>query len=855
MDNYCFTPTHGLVVNKHRETSTEKIGTKANAERGRQQSSNSSKHFTRSRKVVDSREQALDGKTRFYATRWMSQYAYNSTEQPVPKHKAKQRRRSRSVELQDREIQIIMNLDKCGTPHETISQSFKISVDQVKRILQPSLEEVAVEDPEVLIEKVKNCLKNPKFYRFFLEELKQKSQKFRCAMTSRLMIKPVVASDDKIYEERIIKQWLTTSNKSPTTGARMTEDPNNLNLPVLTSLLKESQKFAQLTLLELSICLKQNIQFEQTKALAAEIVSVLPPSDNSEGYSLILSALDPSQLNSFLPLLFEPHDNPALQALQLLQSLKKNGKLVGSIALELVSYAVSAYYKTGDFTAAIGALKECSALQEIDRSLVEISFKLLKVCSSPQVKEILEVVKPLLLNDVQTAQELERTAVDCLVAGGALHDAAKIVTTMLPNCQPSVRLWMVDKLALLNLPVQRRAFLQNCVDANAMELEGSEMPSAYVESLRFLNELVKANLVNEQDVIIPMDLEERTMKLEQHQETFESSTKAIVASTSQQFIELLDVFKAELAKIEPRLRTLESTLPDLSTQLKSTSSEVGKLRGETAAVREVTEKHICWSMSEDQLPRNRIIYSYEFSTKRLYLTDLKTGEQKRQVLDVLHFDEGCQCTVLPKGNLFLTGGVDSNRVWIVKPRRNYTAHQMTPMHSMRNWHGSIYYQDYVYVLGGEHCFASISKCERYDISRGVWRILPDLPEAVCGICPAVVEQTSNIYVLGGRNGVWFDIIQVLDIEKGLWSIMNIKLSQPDSCLPCFKLRADSVDLLFVLNGKLFVLRTKEDRIQFIRSLGKNVYCNGGPSYFFNESLYCFSSEGYALKVEVGSFLI
>lgn len=870
MDHSRFTPATASLY-KYKELTANKAALKIRAEETpetiKRINYKNRKSFTSPTKDESDVASQHDARKKMHIDRRIYEYTYNTPDGRKQPH----RRRSRSVDLPDRDVQIIKSLDKCGTPHETISQSFNISVEQVKRILQPSFDSADIQDKpssasanlggelkhikraadqQELYSEVETFLKKPKFYRYFLEELKKRSQRYRCAMTNRMMSRPILASDGRIYEEHHFRQWLSSSNLSPITGVKLTETADNLHVQV--ELQEEARDFARSTMLELSICIKQDIEFETTKELTAEFLSVLDPADDLESYAKMINAIDQKHLKSFLGLLFELQDDSAHQALKLYKSTLPCIKCP-SLSVELLISTSGMLLKAGNLQAAIEVFQGLPSDQQINPDIVDLGLRLSRAGTGDQAIQVLQVLKPLLIQDPLAVQEFERLAVDSLITEGKVNEAAEIIAGMVESCQPSLRLWMLDKLSALNLTLKRKVFLQNCIDSNILQLIGSEVPSTIVESLKYLNELYKTTSNTSQ--VVPMDLEERANKLEIQQANFETSTRTQIAAASKEYIDMLDVFRNEIEKLEPRLKVLETEVPQLNSRVQTTSTELSALKDLTSEMNAVNGNHINYTMAEDLIPKNGIIYSYEFNTKRLCMTELSTGEQKRQVLDILHFDEGCQYAVLPRGNLFFTGGIDSNRVWVVKTNRNFSVVELTPMHKARNWHGSVYFRDFVYVIGGEHAFKSIGGCERYDVTRGVWRTLPDLPQAVCGFCPVVIEPKNCLYVLGGRDGVWYDLIQYLDIEKCLWNTLELKLPQPDSCLPCFKMRPNSTSVLFLLNGKLLVLRTKEERIQLIRNIGSNIYCNGGPSYFYKEHIYCSSSEGYALKLEVGSFLI
>jgi len=84
--------------------------------------------------------------------------------------------------------------------------------------------------------------------------------------------------------------------------------------------------------------------------------------------------------------------------------------------------------------------------------------------------------------------------------------------------------------------------------------------------------------------------------------------------------------------------------------------------------------------------------------------------------------------ILPNGTYFLTGGIHedfgehSDQAWDITPELDATI--LLSMNNSRSKHASIYFNDYIYVFGGEtNNQKCIKKAERYT---GVWEDLPDL---------------------------------------------------------------------------------------------------------------------------------
>jgi hypothetical protein len=118
--------------------------------------------------------------------------------------------------------------------------------------------------------------------------------------------------------------------------------------------------------------------------------------------------------------------------------------------------------------------------------------------------------------------------------------------------------------------------------------------------------------------------------------------------------------------------------------------------------------------------------------------------------------------------------------------REYALSSQPPMHTARINHAAVYHSQYLYVLGG-YKGRELSECERYSSAESRWKKLPALP--VAGGAMSAVEVENSLYALGGLDSsghTAYDTVQKLSLDSLTWELMQLKLPQAASFLPCFK---------------------------------------------------------------------
>ncbi|WP_204256540.1 kelch repeat-containing protein, partial [Mammaliicoccus sciuri] len=121
------------------------------------------------------------------------------------------------------------------------------------------------------------------------------------------------------------------------------------------------------------------------------------------------------------------------------------------------------------------------------------------------------------------------------------------------------------------------------------------------------------------------------------------------------------------------------------------------------------------------------IYSYQYNTSTLHWTDLATQEQGTRTLTDFTFQQGSSLCEVPGDLLFVTGGNSRKQELVSIDLRSIAVTKShNPMLTARGYHCSIYFEDFLYVLGGYNSTYT-QKCERYDLQQNRWSEVAPLP--------------------------------------------------------------------------------------------------------------------------------
>jgi hypothetical protein len=180
-------------------------------------------------------------------------------------------------------------------------------------------------------------------------------------------------------------------------------------------------------------------------------------------------------------------------------------------------------------------------------------------------------------------------------------------------------------------------------------------------------------------------------------------------------------------------------------------------------------------------------FIYSCIDSQLHRMHLVTGEKSSHTLRSHEFNYQCCWSELPGGGLLITGGAKAitvvRQAVKIDTQRELAVTSQPPMLTARFAHAAVSHSQHVYVLRGYDYMRALSGCERYVWAESRWEELPTLPIA-CYASSAVVHE-SSLYVLGGCNLISrMDSIQRLSLDSLTWELMQLRLPQAGSAIPC-----------------------------------------------------------------------
>jgi hypothetical protein len=254
-----------------------------------------------------------------------------------------------------------------------------------------------------------------------------------------------------------------------------------------------------------------------------------------------------------------------------------------------------------------------------------------------------------------------------------------------------------------------------------------------------------------------------------------------------------------------------------------------------------------------QYPLSSVIYSYSYSDNVLFITDLNSHCTSSVIIRKGNLYYGSCWTELPDRSLLITGGAYGQVLSIQAPR--FVVTRRAPMHFNRTTHASVYYDRYVYAVGGnssdELPTVNLNDCERYLVSEDRWEDIPPIPE-FCSYGTCIVEEsTRSLYALGTPASEEQGIIQKLCLTSLNWTVLALRLPHQGGAIPVFKLTESAATIYFVMESCLYCFNPFFRTIQLVKALPTRLQVFFGPSYYRAGVLYSSNCTAAPFKTEIG----
>mmetsp|Transcript_19107 Transcript_19107/g.34775 ORF Transcript_19107/g.34775 Transcript_19107/m.34775 type:complete len:281 (-) Transcript_19107:1536-2378(-) len=264
--------------------------------------------------------------------------------------------------------------------------------------------------------------------------------------------------------------------------------------------------------------------------------------------------------------------------------------------------------------------------------------------------------------------------------------------------------------------------------------------------------------------------------------------------------------------------------------------------------------------AEDVMQPDKL-YSYDSNTSRLYISKVYCEPRYVRIPSISL--RGCWCNISKRG-LVICGGRDtssslnaSSSVWLLDSLLEYVVLELPSMFSLRAGHGVVFYDGYIYAIGGCTITGNqrtcLSSSERFSIKGNAWENLEDLPKAVAGISPIV--HKGKIYAFGGTVDGDMTIfeeatdctnaIQVLDLDSLSWKQLELCIPENEYWIPCFH----AAGKLFFINGDQ-IYRFEEDSYTVTGKADNAPRNFGGPCFYIGTTLVCAGHVSPASQYEI-----
>jgi hypothetical protein len=720
-------------------------------------------------------------------------------------------------------LEAILNLANSGSSPEDLSIWFGLNVQMVHRIIA----------------------NDPTYRARVVQSIIERSAEFRCTLSKRLMVSPVMARDGNFYEQSILEA-------NPSLSDQFMPSPK---------LKAKIAVFSKESLTVLERYLQQKDPHEDILELTAECLSVLSPDVGMESVLRALGAVKGETVKRLIGKLRGKVSEAMLLILmnQLARELPFHG-------LCLATLIILEPRSERGLEDAVRGFTELLSQVALNAGAIDLAEEVSGRLSSSQLSRINTALRASPSEGGDRLDGLRLSEAYALLREGSAEAAIGLVNTLrVSPCLEKEVLRFYDEAGLSSGKVP---ILEQRLSAKLEEISRDSPPCA--EALSILHQLLNAELQSRKSVVAGQPL--ISLKAETLDETLAELRYALIAQdartqrleeqTQRKEAAYQETLASLRAKVEALTEGLIKTGQAASqTQIAQAAAEevLRGLRGEVLRLnRELAETMNSLQDTREALYRLQapplqeaappaFIYSYKFDTDQLHRTNLVTGEQSSHRVPSYQFKSGCCWSEVPGGGLHITGGGSPTAVREVVrvDVRTFGVSPQPPMYTPRRRHAAVYHAQHLYVLGG-YSDRYLRECERYVCAENRWQALPPLPRACKNTSGVVVE--SSLYALGGHDGSHLDLVQKLSLGSLTWEVMQLRLPHAGQGIPCFKARDTEVYL--VVNKTLCSFTGLQVRPCKTPTL--DICSWYGASYYHRGALYCSNDRGGVRSYEIGS---
>jgi hypothetical protein len=692
-------------------------------------------------------------------------------------------------QVPESKVEVIKKLHTLGMTLELISTATEVDLAVVRQVLAH--------------------MADPQHIQAILAQAQHKSLEYRCSSSDRLMRSPVQASNLKLYEKEVLEALLQ-SGQNELISERSSLAVNNFVKEKIRHFSKETLELIEVCIIRMP---------EATLGLVSDCLSVLTAESDLPSFIKVFKSLECNQLPQLLGLLQSKSSAEFMQSLYC--------RLAEIEQLQPTVLAMSRLLLKGSFNEeAFGVFVGLVRRDEDSSEMLSVALEVAKSCSWTQLGLLKEELWCKNWDSEQwRLEELSLREAEFRVKSGEDSAARELVKALKDNWAFKGRVleffdrveWKQDKLE----------FLDQIYSRSLQTLKEQGLTPSLLEALETLHQITQTRLESRQE-----------SRAEQRAEIKVKETPSV--NLQEVSVNLKLVMKAAADELKTQQQTFDAQLQQLQRdsqaqlQLQQLDSQA-QLQAALDSVNQLTKNE------------QGFIYNYQYGTSNLHRTNLSTCQESSTALTHTFKRYSSLCES-PEGTLFITGGQTTSEVVCI----NLTTNAVTPkppMKSARYWHGSVFYGGFLYVIGGYNT-DYLAECERYDTLHNHWQPIPPLPHTSYWHAAIVCGYTRRIYILGGNNGSYLDLIQEFELESQTWKLLEVKLPSKSAWIPCFRVKNVAL-IYFIQGGALHSFSPITYTLANVKPV-TNIQSWNGPSYFAKGILY-YPQDGPVRKLVIGDF--
>jgi hypothetical protein len=615
-------------------------------------------------------------------------------------------------QLTQQQIETTLNFRHVETEPETISGELGLKLEAVNQVLA----------------------ENPKQIKKLVKAIKRKSKKFRCKLSQKLMVFPVMTANGDCFEQSVLE----ASSKNSSRGRQALPQP---------ALRTKTEEFSKESLKRLEVHLRQADPLEGVLDLAADCLSVLSLETATE---LLRSVECMQKLTQKLKEVV-PEDFLLSLLSRLTEELSMQDKALA------LARALLDTENTGVFEEAFDSLKRMLSQATLSSEAIELAEAVSVKLSCSQLSQMNSALA------AQTRISEVKARLDCLrlreaylrLEEGDSLIAGEIVKVLHPSLSDQV----LEFYEKAGWPEAKVGFLANGFSSSLARV--SQESPLVADALRTLHQLLHAELKT---------LEDRGHKSEQHTQTTLTSLQAEVSALKRELPQTK--LKPQVMQISPYDQpfpppTQEQTGDDVQpTHIYSYEEDTDKLHctelstGEASIISSgsyIFKAGCCWT----ELPEHELVFTGGNWSKEVVSFDTETYECFQQA--PMSIARGFHSAVYYADYLYVLGGLgplkECERLAIYESQWE----ALPPLPRASSWISSIVVDGSLYALGGVGGLKYIDLIQRLRLDELTWQIVPlQLPSAGYGI-PCFKVNSQVFFVM--EKTLYAFLPQTLKLQK------------------------------------------------------------------------------------------